>query len=337
MCRKLLLGLLVVFALLTVASQGFAQDVFPTVELTSFDPVTYTYTYTVTCPANSTYQFGYLQIDTQVANEGLTGSWTIDGPYVGAVNKLWPKLYFRWDSTGKDSAVWDPYSRGTVILAKTYWQGVFKLVVPNSQPVDGKAATRDGQAGSYKVHDVQVPGPKQVTPPASDPPYTTIDISGTKGLNDWYISSVLVTISATDPDNDYLYSEYSLNGADWESYINPFEVKVEGENSLQARSGDNAGNVVETGNVILIRHPEWTEINPRQDIPIMVFTIDQWNKVEKEDIALGAAPIGPSKLGCNSKYIFALPARYNFAFPTGFEEVEKIMNNNPLTPNEDFK
>lgn len=62
----------------------------------------------------------------------------------------------------------------------------------------------------------------------------------------------------------------------------------------------------------------------------MIFTPEQWNLIEKEKLSVSAAPIGPSELGRNSKYVFALPARYNFAFPTGFEEVQKIIESKPL-------
>lgn len=89
---------------------------------------------------------------------------------------------------------------------------------------------------------------------------------------------------------------------------------------------------VAAGPIIYIRHPKWSSQNPRQDIPIMIFTIAQWNSLQKDEFHIGAAPIGPSKLGGNSKYIFALPARYNFAFLTGYEEVENILKNNPLQP-----
>jgi hypothetical protein len=57
----------------------------------------------------------------------------------------------------------------------------------------------------------------------------------------------------------------------------------------------------------------------------MIFTLTQWDLVEKEEISLGAAPIGPSELGRNEEYVFALPARYNYAFITGFEEVDEII------------
>lgn len=79
------------------------------------------------------------------------------------------------------------------------------------------------------------------------------------------------------------------------------------------------------GPQIIIRHPLWTEANPRQDIPVMVFTTEQWGLVQDEKITIGAAPITPSELGRNKEYVFAVPARYNFAFLPGFEEVESIL------------
>jgi hypothetical protein len=58
--------------------------------------------------------------------------------------------------------------------------------------------------------------------------------------------------------------------------------------------------------------------------------------LQREEFHIGAAPIGPKELGRNSRYVFALPARYNFSFPTGFEEVEKILEGSPLQVNETF-
>jgi hypothetical protein len=84
----------------------------------------------------------------------------------------------------------------------------------------------------------------------------------------------------------------------------------------------------EYGPRIVIRNPRWTKAHPRQDIPIMIFTLEQW----KEDLTVSAAPIGPSELGRNSRYVFALPPRYNFAFPEGYKEVEQILEKKPLHP-----
>ena len=68
------------------------------------------------------------------------------------------------------------------------------------------------------------------------------------------------------------------------------------------------------GPKILIRHLLWSSINPRQDIPIMIFTLEQWDLIQQEKLSVSAAPIGPSELGRNEKYVFALPARYNMHF-----------------------
>jgi hypothetical protein len=92
----------------------------------------------------------------------------------------------------------------------------------------------------------------------------------------------------------------------------------------------NGEIVVETGPIISIRDPKWTSQTPRQDIPIMVFTLDQWNSLQQGVFHIGAAPIGPSELERNNSYVLALPARYNYAFPSGYEEVETILASNPL-------
>ncbi|CAM5223002.1 hypothetical protein UACE39S_06359 [Ureibacillus acetophenoni] len=100
----------------------------------------------------------------------------------------------------------------------------------------------------------------------------------------------------------------------------------------EGRDINQQETVVESGPILTIRHPKWTEENPRQDIPIMVFTHEQWSSLQKEKFVIGAAPILPSLLGQNDNYVFALPARYNFAFPEGYEEVEDILETNPLQP-----
>ncbi len=63
----------------------------------------------------------------------------------------------------------------------------------------------------------------------------------------------------------------------------------------------------EKGPFISIVHPLSTKENPRQDIPIMVFSHAQWRLVEQGNLIVSAAPIGPSEIGRNAKYVFALP------------------------------
>ncbi len=79
-------------------------------------------------------------------------------------------------------------------------------------------------------------------------------------------------------------------------------------------SDPNRGDVpVLQGPLLSIRHPLWTEQNPRQDIPIMVFTHAQWDALQRGEFLVGAAPIGPRELGRDAQYVFALPARYDYA------------------------
>ena len=96
------------------------------------------------------------------------------------------------------------------------------------------------------------------------------------------------------------------------------------------KSSDLGDKVVERGLLISIVHPKSTAQQPRQDIPIMVFTLDQWNSLQNGNFNVGPAPFGPTELGRTAKYVFALPARYNYSFPTGYREVELILEGNPL-------
>ena len=117
----------------------------------------------------------------------------------------------------------------------------------------------------------------------------------------------------------------------WKGYT---IVDSKWEGSSVDSSGQN--KTTETGPEIKIRHPEWTEQNPREDIPIMIFTLAQWNDLQADKFHIGAAPINPSELARNSQYVFALPARYNFDFLTGYEEVDAILKTNPLHATEDI-
>ncbi len=114
--------------------------------------------------------------------------------------------------------------------------------------------------------------------------------------------------------------------ADWKGYTVSLDTWTGDAINGQAGRAPYA-----TGPKVLIHNPLWTASLPYQDIPIMIFTVKQWADLQAEKFHIGAAPIPPSVLGENAKYVFALPARYNFAFPPGYEEVEQILQGKPLT------
>lgn len=95
--------------------------------------------------------------------------------------------------------------------------------------------------------------------------------------------------------------------------------------------GSSGNKIVARGPFLSIQHPESSLQNVRQDIPIMVFTIAQWDAEARGEFhSGGAAPIGPSEIGRNARYVFAHPPRYNYAFPMGWEEVDRIIRDKSL-------
>lgn len=144
----------------------------------------------------------------------------------------------------------------------------------------------------------------------------------------WLISEVVMASAEQNNSTVYENSEYGFSFAlpdTWKSYS---IVTDKWEGLSIPTTGKE--EVIETGPMISIRHPEWSAKDPRQDIPIMILTIEQWDMLRQEKFHIGAAPIPPTELARNDKYVFALPARYNFAFPTGYEEVEQILEGNPI-------
>ncbi|MGB7876762.1 MAG: Ig-like domain repeat protein, partial [Anaerolineales bacterium] len=78
-------------------------------------------------------------------------------------------------------------------------------------------------------------------------------LNGTAGSNGWFISSVDVNASVSDPQpaSGMAAFEYNLNSAGWESYKGPLNLS-DGVHSLKLRASDIAGNTVETNQTIQI-------------------------------------------------------------------------------------
>jgi len=73
------------------------------------------------------------------------------------------------------------------------------------------------------------------------------------------------------------------------------------EGQWEARSlvnGEDNG-IVAKGLRLSIIHPSSTPEKPRQDIPIMVFTLRQWGYQQRGEWSVSAAPMNPSELGHN--------------------------------------
>lgn len=120
----------------------------------------------------------------------------------------------------------------------------------------------------------------------------------------------------------------------WEGYTTLIE-KWCGYSNLP----EQTENIIQTGPEIIIRNPTWSESDLYQDIPIMIFTHDQWEQVTEEtdgSFHVSATGVPPAEIGRNFQYIFALPPRYNFMDIRGVEEVWNIINNEGFLSNENL-
>ncbi len=121
----------------------------------------------------------------------------------------------------------------------------------------------------------------------------------------------------------YYNSEYKFSVILPESWETPSIIKETWESNLV----EDDPEFKRSGEIIKLRHPLWTEESPREDLPIMVFTHSDWTELSNEEFHIGAAPMNPSLLFETNDYVFALPARYNYDFLEGYEEVDEIVNN----------
>lgn len=132
-------------------------------------------------------------------------------------------------------------------------------------------------------------------------------------------------VTSTPQTQTYTNDQYGFSidlPATWKGYT----VLVTGWEGRDVSGADSSGKVTENGPIITLRNPAWTTANPTEDMPIMVFTSAQWDQVVNEKIGVSAAPIPPSTLGKNSKYVLALPPRYNFDYKADWQEVDTLVH-----------
>ncbi len=75
-----------------------------------------------------------------------------------------------------------------------------------------------------------------------EPPTSQHTLDGTMGQNDWYISTVTITIQATDDVSGVDAIFYNINDGEWTEYTEPIEVDEDGDYTFEYYAIDNAGN-----------------------------------------------------------------------------------------------
>ncbi len=74
------------------------------------------------------------------------------------------------------------------------------------------------------------------------PPVTTSTLSGTMGDNNWYVSAVSITLTATDDSAGIAVTKYKLDDDPWTTYTVPFLVTEDAIHTLTYYSIDKCGN-----------------------------------------------------------------------------------------------
>lgn len=113
------------------------------------------------------------------------------------------------------------------------------------------------------------------------------------------------------PDAPVLYrnAQYNLTFSlttDWSGY-SVLTQRWEGQAYLPAV---DQSAVIESGPVIVLRHPRWSAGKRYQDIPVLVFTRNQWEAHDQGRFSIGAGGI-EEEIAHNREYVFAISSRFN--------------------------
>ena len=148
---------------------------------------------------------------------GLDGSGSYDPTNPGG------SLEARWDYEG--DGTWDTTWSTAMTAQHPYG-------APGSYPVRLEVRNSAGVTGATTGQVVIDEGP----------PTTSASLSGTQGAGGWFISSVTVTLSASDDFSGIASTEYLIDGGTWQSYSTPISVTTDGSHTVNYRSTDRAGN-----------------------------------------------------------------------------------------------
>ncbi|GAF93849.1 unnamed protein product, partial [marine sediment metagenome] len=98
---------------------------------------------------------------------------------------------------------------------------------------------------TVKYYSFDKAGNREVTKSADfkidkTPPITLRKFEGFIGIEGWFVSDVIVTLSATDARSGVNYTMHKLNDGDWITYVEPFFVTEDGDYTLYYYSVDLA-------------------------------------------------------------------------------------------------
>src|SRR5439155_10525955 len=79
--------------------------------------------------------------------------------------------------------------------------------------------------------------------PVGTAPFTSASLSGRLGTDGWWLSTVSVTLTASDDNSGVASTSFRVDGGAWQAYTSPMAISGDGEHTVDFYSTDNAGNV----------------------------------------------------------------------------------------------
>jgi C1A family cysteine protease len=156
-------------------------------------------------------------------------------------------LQFDWKASSESADSFTYLLDGSVkgtISGSTGWAHVSLAIASGSHKVDWTYAksTSISRYDDCGYLDKVYVGSGGGSSGDTTPPTSILSTSGTQGSAGWFISSVTVTLSATD-SGGISSTSYRLNGGSWQTYGAPFMISTDGSTVVEYYSKDTAGNI----------------------------------------------------------------------------------------------
>jgi len=157
------------------------------------------------------------------------------------------------------------------------------------------------------------------------PPTTEITLTGILGLNDWYVSDVVVTLTATDRLPGVSLTQYGFDGANWINYTGQFTINLEGTSTIYYNSTDKARNIEETKSTIMkldTTLPTVNIVNPpaeyalQDGVTFLVSATDIGSGISSVKLSIRDAAGNPVGFGDMSPTFDPLTNLWNLNFDT---------------------
>lgn len=168
-------------------------------------------------------------------------------PVTNLHNISYATNYINWTWTDPERAI-GKLEVIEVYIDETYKEDIPKgvqyynatgLIANTQHNISTRTVDRKNQTSSVWVNATNRTAPVDDTAPI-----TTITRTGDYKGNDWFASSVDITLSTTDDMSGVQRTEYRLTtSGDWNAYTGPLTINTEGDNPIQYRSIDNANNI----------------------------------------------------------------------------------------------